>query len=388
MVGASGFEPPTSWSRTRRSSQAEPRPDFSILSCGSNWYAELRVRRPLQVGFCVSGGGRLFRDAARLAAQLDVRITAVLCARKDEPAYAGFCRQSGISLISIDQPNRRAFDEEIATRADRAALDLIVLTFNRIIPGPMVARYRERIINMHPGLLPEFPGARLESKGLALAVHYRGLGPSRRIRLHRCVKRVAARAGLAILPGKQVWDLVPAGHRGKAEALGVIRARLKVGVRAGRLLTVYAGDDATDAEAFRALPRRAVGIQVGGARGKAPFRLRNVRQVHALLRWIAERAAFEKKFLSELDAYKKDVEVRVAEQKPFNPVEAQRFLDFVFVRRGWARRQRQRQEPIFTGSQPSTPAPLVDRGSRRARSFRAGERACRPVLDTFLRFHS
>ncbi len=27
MVGASGFEPPTSWSRTRRSSQAEPRPD-------------------------------------------------------------------------------------------------------------------------------------------------------------------------------------------------------------------------------------------------------------------------------------------------------------------------------------------------------------------------
>ena len=30
MVGASGFEPPTSWSRTRRSSQAEPRPDLSL----------------------------------------------------------------------------------------------------------------------------------------------------------------------------------------------------------------------------------------------------------------------------------------------------------------------------------------------------------------------
>ena len=29
LVGASGFEPPTSWSRTRRSSQAEPRPDVS-----------------------------------------------------------------------------------------------------------------------------------------------------------------------------------------------------------------------------------------------------------------------------------------------------------------------------------------------------------------------
>src|ERR1017187_6124846 len=34
MVGASGFEPPTSWSRTRRSSQAEPRPDiYSVIGC-------------------------------------------------------------------------------------------------------------------------------------------------------------------------------------------------------------------------------------------------------------------------------------------------------------------------------------------------------------------
>ena len=37
MVGARGFEPPTSWSRTRRSSQAEPRPDVStdlyIITC-------------------------------------------------------------------------------------------------------------------------------------------------------------------------------------------------------------------------------------------------------------------------------------------------------------------------------------------------------------------
>ena len=35
MVGASGFEPPTSWSRTRRSSQAEPRPDCDLQLCNS-----------------------------------------------------------------------------------------------------------------------------------------------------------------------------------------------------------------------------------------------------------------------------------------------------------------------------------------------------------------
>src|ERR1700736_1410647 len=39
LVGASGFEPPTSWSRTRRSSQAEPRPDS-----GGNWRVVLICR--------------------------------------------------------------------------------------------------------------------------------------------------------------------------------------------------------------------------------------------------------------------------------------------------------------------------------------------------------
>lgn len=139
--------------------------------------------------------------------------------------------------------------------------------------------------------IPEFPGILLESKGLALAVHYRGLSPSRRTVLHRWVTRVAAGGALAILPGKQVWDLVPTGHRGKARALGVIRDHLKSRVRGRRLLTVYAGDDATDAEAFRALPPRGLGIQVGGARGPADFRLRSVPEIHALLRWIAERVA-------------------------------------------------------------------------------------------------
>ena len=40
LVGASGFEPPASWSRTRRSSQAEPRPD------GAHSVTNARVRNP------------------------------------------------------------------------------------------------------------------------------------------------------------------------------------------------------------------------------------------------------------------------------------------------------------------------------------------------------
>jgi trehalose-phosphatase len=138
------------------------------------------------------------------------------------------------------------------------------------------------------GVAARFPGAHVERKGLALAVHYRGVSQSRLGALRRRVKQVAARAGLTILPGKKVWDLLPPGHRGKAKAVRMIRTHLekRLGVRSS--LTVYAGDDATDAEAFRSLGVRGLAIQIGGRRGPTDYRLPGVREVHTLLGWLAE----------------------------------------------------------------------------------------------------
>ena len=144
-------------------------------------------------------------------------------------------------------------------------------------------------------VVPRFPGAYLERKGLALAVHYRGVRASRLGALRGWVRRVAAQAGLTLLPGKKVWDLVPPGYRGKSKALSLIRDHLKHRVGARACLTLYAGDDATDAEAFRSLGARGLGIQVGGARGAADYRLRGVREVHALLRWMAKTAGSSSK---------------------------------------------------------------------------------------------
>lgn len=136
-----------------------------------------------------------------------------------------------------------------------------------------------------------FPGARVERKGLGVAVHYRGVSAPRLPPLRGRVKQIAARAGLTILPGKKVWDLLPPGHRGKGKAVGIIRAHLekRLGVRSS--LTVYAGDDATDAEAFRSLGARGLAVQVGGRRGAAGYRLPGVHEVQALLGWIARAVA-------------------------------------------------------------------------------------------------
>ena len=70
MVGASGFEPPTSWSRTRRSSQAEPRPDQ--LTRLRNQYSILPIERRS------SADAPRHLGARALGRELEVQISAAI----------------------------------------------------------------------------------------------------------------------------------------------------------------------------------------------------------------------------------------------------------------------------------------------------------------------
>ncbi|MFB3828158.1 MAG: phosphoribosylglycinamide formyltransferase [Bryobacteraceae bacterium] len=132
------------------------------------------MSKPYRVGFCVSGGGRLFRNAVREAERLGIEAAALFVAAKDEPAYRSYCDQHRVPLWAIQAAGRREFGEELTSRSADAALDLIVLTFDRIIPGPMVERYRGRIINMHPGLLPSFRGPHPIEDALRAGVRFIG----------------------------------------------------------------------------------------------------------------------------------------------------------------------------------------------------------------------
>ena len=132
------------------------------------------MNRPYRVGFCLSGGGALFRATVLNASQLGICPAAAFTAGKDEATFAGFCRQHGMPLSVIDVSSRSEFDTELTVRAGKADLDLVVLTFNRIIPPEMVDRYRGRIINMHCGLLPAFRGATPVEDALKAGVRFVG----------------------------------------------------------------------------------------------------------------------------------------------------------------------------------------------------------------------
>lgn len=109
-------------------------------------------------------------------------------------------------------------------------------------------------------LLPEVvraaafvPGARVEPKGLQVAVHYRGAADpeaARRVLLER-LGQVVAPVGLRLLEGKKVVELAPPA--GPTKGLVVERVAKSEDLRA----VLYAGDDVADIDAFAALERLA-----------------------------------------------------------------------------------------------------------------------------------
>ena len=89
------------------------------------------------------------------------RIAAVISNR---PGAGGleFARTHGLATAVVDHkshPDRASFDEALAVCIDAHAPDLVVLAgFMRVLGPEFVRHYRGRLINIHPALLPAFPG--------------------------------------------------------------------------------------------------------------------------------------------------------------------------------------------------------------------------------------
>ena len=129
---------------------------------------------PLRVGFCVSGQGRLFRAAALQRENLGIIPELVIADRNASPALEGFCRDHAVRLVRLPQLPKEEFNAEIARWLLSAPLDLLCLTFDRLIPPPVVRHFHDRIINLHLALLPAFKGMRGFEQALAAGARFVG----------------------------------------------------------------------------------------------------------------------------------------------------------------------------------------------------------------------
>lgn len=118
----------------------------------------------LKVLVCVSGGGtnlQAILDRAKEKQLGDVEIVRVIS--NNANAYAlTRAKEAGVSGVCIspkDYTNREEFHKAFMEAIDEVSPDLIVLAgFLVVIPGEVIAKYRNRIINIHPSLIPSFCG--------------------------------------------------------------------------------------------------------------------------------------------------------------------------------------------------------------------------------------
>jgi phosphoribosylglycinamide formyltransferase 1 len=121
--------------------------------------------------------GRGSNMAALLKATLPATIAAVI---SNDPAAAGLAtaREHGVATAVVDHrehASRPAFDEALAREVARHEPDLVVLAgFMRVLTKPFVDRFGDRLINIHPSLLPAFPGLHTHRRALEAGVRVHG----------------------------------------------------------------------------------------------------------------------------------------------------------------------------------------------------------------------
>jgi phosphoribosylglycinamide formyltransferase-1 len=123
----------------------------------------------------ISGGGSnmaaIVRAAEhdRWAERFGARIAAVV-SNKAEAGGLAFAKAHGIATAVVPHkefPTREAFDEALAKAVDAHAPALVVLAgFMRILTPGFVGRYAGRLVNIHPSLLPAFPGLNTHQRAI------------------------------------------------------------------------------------------------------------------------------------------------------------------------------------------------------------------------------
>jgi phosphoribosylglycinamide formyltransferase 1 len=123
----------------------------------------------------ISGGGSNMAAILRRAQREDwprsrgAQVAAVISNRPDAGGLA-LAREQGVATQVVDHKScatREAFDAELAAAIDRYAPSLVVLAgFMRILTPGFVDRYAGRLLNIHPSLLPAFPGLHTHQRAI------------------------------------------------------------------------------------------------------------------------------------------------------------------------------------------------------------------------------
>lgn len=163
----------------------------------------------------ISGGGSNMAAIVRASQQQDwarrygARVAAVV-SNKAEASGLVFAQQQGIATEVLDHrpfASREAFDAELARVIDRHDPALVVLAgFMRILTPGLVARYEGRMVNIHPSLLPAFPGLHTHQRAIDAGCRFAGC-TVHRVTAELDVGPILEQAVVPVLPGDTAASL-------------------------------------------------------------------------------------------------------------------------------------------------------------------------------------
>jgi phosphoribosylglycinamide formyltransferase 1 len=114
------------------------------------------------LGILISGRGSNFLAIADAIAarRLDAEIAVVISNRAEAPGIAA-AQERGLHTITMGSKglDREAYDRQLIDELRKSRVDLVCLAgYMRILSGHFIREFHQRILNIHPSLLPAFPG--------------------------------------------------------------------------------------------------------------------------------------------------------------------------------------------------------------------------------------
>lgn len=131
------------------------------------------------IGILLSGRGSNFvaiADSVDDGRIPDARISVVISNRADAPGIE-IARQRGLNALVIPSKGRvrEEHDAEVARALNENAVDLVCLAgYMRLLSSAFIQQFRQRILNIHPSLLPAFPGLDAQKQAFDYGVKISG----------------------------------------------------------------------------------------------------------------------------------------------------------------------------------------------------------------------
>jgi len=133
----------------------------------------------LMLGVLVSGRGSNLQAIMEAVedGRLSARVAVVMSNKKEAPALE-LARKRGIPTLFLnpsDYPDRSGYDEVMIQTLKMYGVEVVVLAgYMRLVTPMLVQTYPNRIINIHPSLLPAFPGLQAQSQAIAYGAKVSG----------------------------------------------------------------------------------------------------------------------------------------------------------------------------------------------------------------------